>query len=43
VSTLAKGIEEANFSKEDLHFGKSGLGFLVFLSHFSAKEEEPHV
>jgi hypothetical protein len=43
VNTLAKGIEEANFNKEDLHFGKFGLGFLVFLSHFSTKEEELHV
>jgi hypothetical protein len=34
VSTLAKEIEEENFNKEDLHFGKSGLGFLIFLSHF---------
>jgi hypothetical protein len=40
VSTLAKEIGVANFSKEILHFGKSGLGFLVFLSHFSAKERE---
>jgi hypothetical protein len=25
--------EEENFSNEDLHFGKSDLGLLVFLSH----------
>jgi hypothetical protein len=43
VSTLAKGIEEANFNKEDLHFGKYGLEFMVFLSQFFSHEEESHV
>jgi hypothetical protein len=32
VSTLSKEIRVANFNKENLHFGKSGLGFMVYLS-----------
>jgi hypothetical protein len=40
---LCQGDWGGNFSKEILHFDKSGLGFLDFLFCFSAKERGAHV
>jgi hypothetical protein len=40
MSTLAKEIGVANFSKEILHFGKFGLGFSVFLFLIFCEERE---